>query len=165
MAVQISGPRADLDGLAHLAQLWAELHRHHLEVADYEGLVADVDFSWASRLEWHRRVVAEGGRYLTATDDDGRLIGYAMISVEPGPDDTFDITGGIAEVVTLVVSRGRRSAGVGQALLKAAERVARDHGFDTVKIAVMSGNARAQAFYEAHGYSVGEHVLYRRLER
>jgi hypothetical protein len=32
-----------------------------------------------------------------------------------------------------------------------------------VKIAVMSGNARAQLFYEAIGYSVGEHLLYQRL--
>jgi ribosomal protein S18 acetylase RimI-like enzyme len=164
VAVQISGPRADLDGLAHLAPLWAELHRHHLEVSDYEGLVADVDLSWPRRLEWYRRLVAEGGRYLTATDDEGRLIGYAMVAVEPGPDDTFDVKGGIAEVVTLVVSCERRSAGVGQALLQAAERIARDRGFDTVKIAVMSGNERARAFYETHGYSVGEHILYRHLE-
>jgi ribosomal protein S18 acetylase RimI-like enzyme len=165
VAVQISGPRADRDGLIDLAQLWAELHRHHLEVSDYEDLVADVDSSWAKRLEWYRRLVAAGGRYLTATDDEGRLIGYAMVGVEPGPDDTFDVKGGIAEVVTLVVRRGWRSGGVGEALLEAAERIARDRGFDTVKIAVMSGNARARAFYETHGYSIGEHVLYRRLER
>jgi ribosomal protein S18 acetylase RimI-like enzyme len=43
------------------------------------------------------------------------------------------------------------------------EEIAREHGFDTVKIAVMSGNVRAQRFYEANGYGVAEHVLYRRL--
>jgi ribosomal protein S18 acetylase RimI-like enzyme len=65
--------------------------------------------------------------------------------------------------VTLVVAADQRSAGVGAALLRAAENIARDRGFDTVKIAVMSGNARAQLFYEANGYSVGEHLLYQRL--
>ena len=87
-----------------------------------------------------------------------------MVALNHGPDDTFEVMGGVAEVVSLAVTQDRRSAGVGRALLAAAERIARDHGFDTVKIAVMSGNARALAFYETNGYSVGEHVLYRRLD-
>jgi ribosomal protein S18 acetylase RimI-like enzyme len=86
-----------------------------------------------------------------------------MVAVEDGPDDTFEVEAGIAEVVTLVVTRDHRSVGVGRALLAAAEGIARDRGFDTVKIAVMSGNARARDFYEAHGYSVAEQVLYRHL--
>ncbi len=65
--------------------------------------------------------------------------------------------------MTLVVTRDQRSAGVGRDLLSAAEAIALKRGFDTVAIAVMSGNLRAQAFYEAHGYSVAEHLLYRRL--
>ena len=65
--------------------------------------------------------------------------------------------------MTLVVSAGHRSGGVGRALLAAAEDIARARGLDTVKIAVMSGNARAQDFYEANGYTVAEHMLYRRL--
>jgi ribosomal protein S18 acetylase RimI-like enzyme len=86
-----------------------------------------------------------------------------MIGVERGPDDTFDVKGEIVEVVTLVVTRDLRSIGVGRSLLSAAEDFARERGFDTVKIAVMRGNARAQEFYEASGYSVVEQVLYRRL--
>jgi ribosomal protein S18 acetylase RimI-like enzyme len=101
--------------------------------------------------------------YVTAADHEGQVIGYAMIAVDDGPDDTFEVRGGVAEIVTLVVARDQRSAGLGQALLAAAERIARDHGFDTVKIAVMSGNTRARDFYEARGYSVAEQVLYRHL--
>jgi GNAT superfamily N-acetyltransferase len=66
------------------------------------------------RLDWYGRLLAEGGSYPTAADDQGRLIGYAMIGVEEGPDDTFDVEGGIAEVVTLVVTRALRSTGVGR---------------------------------------------------
>lgn len=69
----------------------------------------------------------------------------------------------IAEVVTLVVTHDLRSTGVGRALLSSAEDFACTRGFDTVKIAVMRGNARARGFYEANGYAVGEEVLYRRL--
>lgn len=163
MGLDVSPPRTDLEGLTDLETLWAELQSHHLEVSTYPHLVHDLESSWKSRLRWYRRLVAEGGSYLTAADERGHLIGYAMVGIEEGPDDTFDVEGGVAEVVSLVVTRGERSNGVGKALLEAAERLARDRGIDTVKIAVMSGNARAQRFYESHGYLVGECVLYRRL--
>ena len=162
--VHISDPRSDLDGLADLAPLWAELHDHHRDVADYRGLVRDLDLSWNRRLDWYRRLLATGASYVTAADDDGHLIGYAMVAVEDGPDDTFDVEGGTAEVVTLVVVRAQRSAGVGRALLTAAEEIARDRGVDTMKIAVMSGNTRAEEFYESNGYRAAEQVLYRRLD-
>jgi GNAT superfamily N-acetyltransferase len=163
MAVAVSEPRTDAEGLNELAPLWGELHSHHLEVSSYPHLVHDVRSSWKSRLRWYRRLLADGGSYLTAAGDDEQLIGYAMVAIEEGPDDTFEVKGGMAEVVSLVVTRAERSNGAGQALLEAAERLARDRGIDTVKIAVMSGNARALRFYESHGYSAGESVLYRRL--
>jgi GNAT superfamily N-acetyltransferase len=160
---RITAPRTDTHGLNELAPLWLELHQHHREVSDYDGLVQDPAVSWARRLAWYRRLIAAGGAYLTATDDDGHLTGYAMVAVDEGPDDTFEVVGGIAEVVTLIVTRGQRSSGVGRELLVAAEDFAISRGFDTVKIAVMTGNMRTQRFYEANGYSVAEHVLYRRL--
>ena len=160
---ELSDPRSDPDGLSTLEALWRELHDHHREVSDYRGLVEDLDSSWANRLRWYRRLLAEGASYVTATDRNGRVIGYAMVAIEHGSDDTFEVKGGTAEVVTLVVTQDWRSAGVGRKLLGAAEAIARDNGVDTVKIAVMSGNARARNFYEASGYSVAEYVLYRNL--
>jgi GNAT superfamily N-acetyltransferase len=163
MEARISHPRTEPGGLEELAPLWGELQRHHLEVSDYGPLVDDPGSSWERRLSWYRSLLAKGGSYVTAQDHEGRVIGYAMVATEDGPDDTFDVRGGIAEVVTLIVTHAQRSAGVGRALLAAAEDIARDRGYDTVKIAVMSGNLRARDFYEAVGYAVGEHVFYRRL--
>ena len=161
---RISEPRSDADGLADLEPLWVELHRHHLEVSEYRALVEDPGSSWASRLRWYRQILAEGGSYVTAEDEQGRVIGYAMVAVADGPDDTFEVRGGIAEVVTLIVASDMRSSGLGKALLSAAEDIARDRGYDTVRIAVMSGNLRAQSFYAERGYSVAEHVLVRRFD-
>jgi GNAT superfamily N-acetyltransferase len=161
---RISEPRTDPDGLADLEALWVELHHHHLQVSEYRALVEDSRSSWASRLRWYRQILAEGGSYVTAENQRGRVLGYAMVAVADGPDDTFEVTGGIAEVVTLIVASDMRSAGLGRALLSAAEDIARDRGYDTVRIAVMSGNLRARSFYEARGYSVAEHVLLRRLD-
>jgi GNAT superfamily N-acetyltransferase len=63
-----------------------------------------------------------------------------MVAVVHGPDDIFEVRGGIAAVVTLIVARDKRSSGLGRALLAGAEAIARDRGCDTVKVAVMSGN-------------------------
>ena len=120
--------------------------------------------SWERRVSWYKRLLGEGAYYLTATDAEGRLIGYAMVTLASDPDDTFESARGVAEVVTLVVAEGHRSGGLGRRLLEAAERVARERGFDAMKIYVMRGTRRAQAFYETAGYSIGEHVLYRQLE-
>jgi ribosomal protein S18 acetylase RimI-like enzyme len=125
--------------------------------------VDDLELSWARRREWYSRLLANGACFVTATDAADRLVGYAMVAFENGPDDTFAVSGGTVEVVTLVVTADQRSTGVGRALLGAVEAIAGNRGFDTVKVAVMGGNTLAQGFYEANGYCVAEHVLYRRL--
>ena len=163
MSIHLSQPATDPDGLDDVRGLWMELHRHHREVADYRDLVEDMEESWQRRRDWYRRLLDEDAAYITASED-GRPVGYAMVTITPGADDTFaSAGGGIAEVVTLVVAAAHRAGGVGTALLAAAEAYARERGADTVRIAVMSGNDRAGAFYAAHGYAVAEQVLYRRL--
>ena len=160
MSARISAPRTDVAGLEELEPLWKQLHVHHREVSRYGRLVEDLGVSWARRLRWYRQLLNEGGVYLTATDDS-ELVGYAMLTFADGPDDTFVSANGIPELVTLVIDQAHRSAGLGRELLAAAEQAVRDRGFDTLKIAVMAGNTRAQGFYEAAGYEVAELLLYR----
>ncbi len=163
MSVTIGVPRTDPEGLSELKPLWSELQVHHLAVSTYQGLVRDPELSWQRRSAWYRRLLASGAAYISATDAAGGLVGYAMVVFEEGLDDTFDVSGGVAEVVTLIVTGSERSGGIGRALLRASEDAARARGFDTVKIGFMSGNDGAQRFYEAHGYQVAEQILYRRL--
>ena len=163
LAVHISAARDDPEGLEALAPVWAEWHRHHRELSEHPECWEDLDASWLTRLDWYHRLLLDGASYVTATDDEGAVVGYAMLAVNDGRYDRVAVEKGIAEVVTLVVKSDRRSAGLGRALLRAAEAIARDRGFDTMKVAVVSRNRRAQDFYEASGYALGEHVLYRSL--
>lgn len=163
MAIHISGARTDLEGLDALKPAWEDWHRHHRAVSELPQCWGEPEASWGTRLDWYRRLIADGACYLTAGDDDGALIGYAVVVSDGGRDDQADGEEGIAEVVTLAVRANRRSAGVGRALLRAAEDLARDRGLDTMRIAVVARNSRAQGFYESCGYAVGEHVLYRSL--
>ena len=162
MGIQLTEPRTRPDGLDHLGALWMELHAHHRDVASYPDLVDDLHASWQRRREFYRRLLDEGAAYIIALDDD-RPVGYAMVALGAGPDDTFSSRGGIAEVLTLVVTAGHRGTGVGTELLHAAEAFAAAHGIDLVRIAVMAGNARAEEFYESQGYAIAEHLLYRRI--
>jgi GNAT superfamily N-acetyltransferase len=162
MGVRLTEPRTSPEGLDDLRTLWLELHAHHRQVAQYQDLVEDPDASWQRRRSWYQQLLGEGAAYIIALDDE-QMIGYAMITLTPGPDDTFESRGGIAEVVTLVVTRRRRGTGTGKALLRAAEEFATARGIDVVRIAVMAGNTGAGDFYESQGYGVAEHLLYRRL--
>jgi hypothetical protein len=71
VAVHLGRPRNDFQGLDALAPLWNELHRRHCEVADYKGLVTDLDVSWTSRLPWYGRLLSSGAWYVTAGTDEG----------------------------------------------------------------------------------------------
>jgi GNAT superfamily N-acetyltransferase len=85
-----------------------------------------------------------------------------MASAAPG-DDTFLVRGGIIEVVSLVVAQRARGEGIGRQLMRAAEQLASNRGFDTIRVAVMAGNDRAGEFYGSLGYSPAEHVLLRAI--
>ncbi len=111
---------------------------------------------------WYRELLAHGGAYFVARNDD-TPVGYAMTQTVLGADDTFDVRGGIVEIITLIVAESLRAHGVGTALMGAVREYARDLGIDTVKVAVMVGNAGARSFYANAGFQAAEEVLYLKI--
>jgi GNAT superfamily N-acetyltransferase len=161
----IDGPLATASGLEELRPLFTQLHRHHLSVATYQPLVADLDESWTLRRRWYEEILVEGGRYFVARDESATPIGYGLAAVTLGADDTFEVHGGIVEIVSLVVDEAARGQGVGRQLMGAMERLADEYGADLLKVAVMSGNRSAESFYSTLGFVAGEQVLYRPVDR
>ena len=145
--------------LDELRPLWMALHNHHNVVAEYPRLVHNAQRSWERRRNWYRELLASGGAYFVARDDDAP-IGYAMTQTVLGPDDTFEVRGGIVEIITLVVAESLRTRGIGCSLVAAVRDLAIAQGIDTVKVAVMVGNAAAQSFYTNAGFRPAEEVLY-----
>jgi GNAT superfamily N-acetyltransferase len=91
-----------------------------------------------------RTGLAAGDCLLVATTPQGRLAGMAWI--------VFGRTlTGAAYLRLLLVARGRRGAGVGAALLAAAETAARAEANHLTLLAT-SDNGGARRFYERHGY-------------
>ncbi len=99
----------------------------------------------SQRLE---RVREEGvGEVFVAADAHGRVLGWTHVvprlHLEESP---------FAELAGLVVGDGARGAGVGAALLSAAEHWAREHGFARFRVRSNVVRERAHRFYRREGY-------------
>jgi GNAT superfamily N-acetyltransferase len=70
-----------------------------------------------------------------------------------------------AEIGGMVVAEGRRSAGLGAALLAAAENWARGRGMNRIRVRSNAVRDRAHRFYERKGYArvKTQHVFEKRL--
>ena len=158
--MEIEGPITVIARLDDLEELWKELHAHHLEVATFIPLVADVDTSWIRRRRWYERLLSEDGVVFIAAEIDGRCVGYALAVPTAGEDDTFEVKGGIVEIVSLVVTSSQRGTGVGARLVRGVRDFASDSGMNTLKVALMTGNTGARSFYENTGFRTAEEVMY-----
>jgi len=79
------------------------------------------------------------------------LIGFVGFSLEHGAYER-DCTRGVISALFVVPSR--RGAGVGSALLTAAEDALADAGADAVVLEALAANDRGRSFYADHGYDV-----------
>lgn len=86
---------------------------------------------------------------LVAEDAEGRPIGWIHTLVSYRLEsDAF------AEIAGLVVAEDRRSHGIGQALLEAAEAWARERGMRRMRVRSNALRERAHGFYVRRGYAL-----------
>lgn len=90
-----------------------------------------------------------------AESDDGRLAGFALVSLRPEllshePSSHLE---------AIAVAPGFERQGIGSRLLSAAEREARARGARSMTLHVFAANARARAMYEGAGFE-GELMRY-----
>ena len=83
-----------------------------------------------------------------ARDDDGSILGVAMVTLRPellshNPS---------AHLEVLVVAKSAEGRGVGTALLEAAEMGAREQGAQSMSLHVFANNTRARWVYEKAGF-------------
>jgi ribosomal protein S18 acetylase RimI-like enzyme len=99
-----------------------------------------------------------------ADSDDGAvgdgIVGFVGFSLERGSYER-DATRGT--VSNLFVVPERRGAGVGSALLDAAERALDERGADRVALEALADNDRARSFYADRGYERHRVELTKRL--
>ena len=94
-----------------------------------------------------QRIVADN---LLIARRDGAIVGFVMFTLERGQYEQ-DVEPGLIE--NLYVDPRERRAGVGTALLRAAEASLAAAGATTVRLEAMASNDAARQFYTAQGYA------------
>lgn len=141
------------DRLDDLEPLWHALREHHGEVAaDWLPDVRPRAESWRRRRAQYAEWLAGGDAFgLVAREDDGRALGYVFVTMGGG-SATWPVGDRQAEIASLALVPEARGAGVGAALLEAANREAARRGGDAVYLLVAEGNEGAMRFYEREGF-------------
>jgi ribosomal protein S18 acetylase RimI-like enzyme len=156
-------PRIALAGperLDELGPLWLQLHHHHARVSRVQPFVDD-ETSWAARRRSYVETFEKGGFAVVAEDEDDVVMGYAMVRIHEGPDDSWALEDRYGEVWTVVVAEHARGAGIGSALLDAVDAELAERGIRDLMIGVMEGNDAARRLYERRGLVPGWLQLYR----
>jgi GNAT superfamily N-acetyltransferase len=153
--------RADGSRVDELEPLFKAMHEHHR--AGRPGAASVLPFrsdeeAWARRREHYRELLASGRGHLLVAEDDGRAIGYAVVS-EVGSQATLQTGAAMAELESLAVLPGSRGAGVGTALMAAVHELVRELGIDELMLYIMDGNESAMRFYARYGMQPYLHVL------
>ena len=81
--------------------------------------------------------------YCVICEDDGKLLGYAI----------FHLLGPDSELLSIATRTSEQRKGIGSQLLKAGLDKLTESG-DQCFLEVRDGNAKAQAFYEKHGFKL-----------
>jgi ribosomal protein S18 acetylase RimI-like enzyme len=157
ITIGLAGP----DRVDDLRELWLELHHHHQKVATLRPLVADDETSWRRRWTTYRAWLSVDEAFLVLATCAGRLVGYALVHLVQGPDDTWDVGDRFGDVYSLSVASDMRGQGVGGRLLDGVDAELNRQGIHGVMVSVMVGNADAQRFYERRGLQPGEINLFR----
>lgn len=107
------------------------------------------------------RVARTGGHILVA-ERDGRVIGHLFLTFEESAP--FHRIRPYAYVMELFVRESARGQGIGTALLREAEAIARASGFRRLLISVLSGNDGAERNYRRFGFAPSSLELTKRLD-
>lgn len=147
-------PPAEID---RLRPLRLALHRHHAEFGSPPGYATrDEDDAWDTwRAATARSLESNGAAVLVhAESEDAELDGYAFLLALASEQIARPVVrpvGAHVELMTLVVAPTARSAGVGAALMTAAEEWTLARGAQTMHIVVRSDNVDALRFYHRLG--------------
>jgi ribosomal protein S18 acetylase RimI-like enzyme len=142
-----------------LRDLWLQLHHHHQAVSPV-GPFIDDDASWSLRLQGYLEILADGGFVLVA-QQDAQIVGYALVRIHEGRDDSWELGDRHGEVWTLVVDERHRGQGIGGALLDEVDARLERLGIRSLMIGLMVGNEGARRLYESRGLTAGWLQLYR----
>ncbi len=125
----------------------AGVHVRRATANDLDAIVALEDAAFQgdriSRRQWRHHLESLGAGVLLAIHDR-RVVGALLLLFRRGARS--------GRLYSLAVASGQRGRGIGERLLRAAERAARRRGVGAVTLEVRCDNGAAQRLYERLGY-------------
>ena len=145
--VSLETGRHELVG--ELEPLWLSLFQHHRAVGP--GPFITEEKSWPIRRRFYEGVLDHPQAFVVLARRGRRPVGYAVVAMHAGPDDTWPTGDTMAEVESLAVLPAERGVGLGTRLLDAVDERLAELGVTCLFIGVMTGNDDALRFYERRG--------------
>jgi len=155
LTVSAVGP----DRLDELHDLWLALHRHHMRIGS-RPLVSDEAAAWERRRAQYDAWLGAGDGFVLLAERSGQPVGYAVVHLQRGPDDTFPLGDRWAEIYSLSVAPDARGEGIGGQLLDAIDERLAALGIVDVVVAAMVENEDALRWYQRRGFVTHHRYAY-----
>ncbi|HVQ87862.1 MAG TPA: GNAT family N-acetyltransferase [Actinomycetes bacterium] len=147
--IDVSITFASSESIDALEPLWLSLFDHHATVGP--GPFIDRRQSWPARRRLYRQVLSDPDAFVVLAHRAEKLVGYALVALHEGPDDTWPTGDRMAEVETLVVAKSERGQRIGSLLLDSVDARLEELNISSLFIGVMAGNDDAMRFYGSRG--------------
>lgn len=112
-----------------------------------EDLRTPLNDAYAAAFE---AIARDANQLLVVADDGGTVVGCLQITFIPGLSRVGQWRG---QIESVRVASGRRSAGIGRAMIEWAIAACRVRGCGFVQLTTDKSRARAHAFYERLGFT------------
>ncbi|HLL67032.1 MAG TPA: GNAT family N-acetyltransferase [Micromonosporaceae bacterium] len=135
-----------------LEPLWLTLLAHHAEVRP-DLAVQDPGLSWQTRRSWYLTWLFDPDSFVVIARYEHQPVGYALVEVADGPDDTWRTGRRVATLQSLSVAPQWRGRGIGGGLVDRVDAELAGRGIGDVFLDVVLGNDGARRFYERRGFA------------
>ncbi len=131
---------------AQIIAIVRELQEHELQFYDRLKPSAEIG-PWY--VDWIREDNERNQGHFLVADLDGHVVGYATLNPSLNSEESREeVFYEYAHVGDLAVLKSHRNRGIGNLLLTACEKLARQAGRKWLRLGVHAGNVDARRFYE-----------------
>jgi ribosomal protein S18 acetylase RimI-like enzyme len=144
--------RGGAELIDEIEPLWLGLFDHHLAIGAAGLRTIDRSESWPRRRALYAGLLAGRDAFVILARRERAAVGYALVHVRDGADDTWATGERVAELESLAVLPAERGRGLGSLLLDAVDARLAELEVGDVIVAVLVGNDAAEALYRRRGW-------------